>query len=246
MVRPSSRRWSAFSVRPPSDGRTVVSTSVSARNAAASRARRAAGSWGMSSNEVARPDQMRVGHLAGAPGGLARVGEPAASAARADAGHARSPVADTGGWAGQEDRGRAFADALIGGGHAHGSRHPTARTRRTGWRGTDPPRSAMAGRPRARSAPRIRSPPAGWTSTSSSRPSAVTSASSPPGEHQVARRRARRPRRSPTTAQPSTRRRPSARSRNVPGHGRRPGPGARARRPAAPGRGARPRAGTAA
>ena len=76
MSAPSARRWSAFSVRPPSDRRSSVSATVSKRNARVEllAERRGQRPDVVGGGRVAAPDG--IGDLAGAVCGLAALGEP--------------------------------------------------------------------------------------------------------------------------------------------------------------------------
>ena len=111
------------------------------------------------------------------------------------------------------------------------------------------------GRPRTSSAPDMRRPPAGCTSSSSSTPSTVASPSPEPATHELARPAAAlpatcRPRRSLRRQRPHRPARPSpgrpASRATSPAMAGRRAPGARARSPVGSDRGVRPRAAAAA
>ena len=191
MSAPSSSRWSAFSVWPPSAIRSSVSATVSKRKRLAERRaqRRRQRARSPPDRSTPPPRPHGVGDLAGAVGGLATGGQPRAQRRRG------SGRTDPG-------RGRRWRHAVdASAARSRGRDDGAADDGRAGRGRTRPTASAV--------------PPAGWTSHE---PQAVAVRRSPrPSRIEASRRRCRpsRLRRSPR----HTISRPSGVSTNEPGHG---------------------------
>ena len=169
---PSDSRWRPFSVRPPSERRSSVSPTVSNRNARVDRRRGARpAASGPRRADAASPPPDRVAR----PGGRGRRARPARRA-RPPARRAAcrtGPVAGRRRRDGQGDAGGVVPTdrSLRGLGGGIGGLDPGA-----GARGRSTERPRIDGRPRRNASPLIGRPPAGWTSSRTSRPSTVARA----------------------------------------------------------------------
>ena len=247
---PSDRRWSAFSVRPPSATLDLgLGQRVEPEGLVRGRARRLAGRVRISAALRAPPVPPAHSPSAtwrSAVGGLGALGQPGRELVRQRpptgrvAGRRRVRRSTAGGAAGASKVGASVTRRIV-------ARQPAptvgSRTSRETTRQAPAGMARARPRPRRNSAPPIRRPPAGWTSSSTSRPSVVASAGSP-STHDDPPRLVRR---SPTDG-PTRARRPAGRPPcrgGSPATAGTPGPGARARSPIGADRAGRPRGGGA-
>ncbi len=219
---PSDSRWSAFSVRPPSDETELrVGDGVEAERGVELGAERPAGRVRIARASRGMAVPQRVGDLAGAVGRLRRAAANQAASAsgsrpdRPGRGSRSGPAVGSGVLAGAP-----LEEASVTAALSHGDRdRPRPRTGAEDGAAQSPvgPPASARPRPRRNSTEDMGRPPAGWTSSRRRRPSAVMrtsprpSAASPPGTSPRSGSRPRR--RGPRAGRPAV-------SRKEPGHGR--------------------------